>query len=345
MDFACFDQVIHRAQLENHSPLVSWLMLFVDLSVHCRVSVLCVLPAFPGSAIPAFHADPTDTVRFCSRLNDRIGGDSWLVLPSHHWLPLTVCAPYLYHMSQTIKQTSGRGGDDFTHATMYPFDFQDTLESLVYPLAARPEGWFYFGALALTVIVLYLARPQHDSSSEDAAISERRTWPIKAALAGWLIFLSYLSYGEQSYLFLLFYKILPSFSALRGWGRLSITLLPGLALLFAYALADFESRLDDVKPGRTIKSHTWIPLTVLALFSLGFQFYEFSRGMVDEYWSLYFIRRASFLIQTTANVFGRNIEPDLVKLSAGYSISYMAFSLLAVLIVLFLISRNRHIFI
>lgn len=251
-----------------------------------------------------------------------------------------ICGPYLFNMAQTVAQTSGRAGDDFAHATMYPFDFQDTLESLVYPVGARPEGWFYFGALGLTVIALYLAHPQKDGTEDDANRSARRSWAVKLALIAWLAFLSYISYGEQSYLFLLFYKILPEFSALRGWGRLSIALLPGLALLLAYALADFESRLKKPTGGR-LKPWMWLSVGFVTLFSLGFQLVEFSKNIIDEYWQLYFIPRTAYLIQTIASTIGKNIVPDPARLSLIYSYSYMAFSLLAGLLVLLLLWKKQ----
>jgi hypothetical protein len=253
-----------------------------------------------------------------------------------------VCGPYLLNMGQTIAQTSGRAGDDFTHATMYPFDFQDTLESLVYPVGARPEGWFYFGALAFTVMVLYLAHPEKDTADgEEAMLTARRAWPVKMALMAWLLFLSYLSYGEQSYLFLLFYKILPEFSALRGWGRLSIALLPGLSLLLAYAMGDLESRLRQPVKGR-IKPWMWISLALVTVFSLGYQWFEYSKNTIDEYWELYFVPRTAYLIQTVANAMGKNIIPDPKQLSDIFSFSYMSFSLLAVLLV-FMLLWKKHV--
>jgi len=254
---------------------------------------------------------------------------------------IVVCGPYLLNMAQTISQTSGRAGDDFTHATMYPFDFQDTLESLVYPPAARPEGWFYFGALALTLMALYLAHPEKDAApGEESGLSIRRSWPVKLALIAWLAFLSYLSYGEKSYLFLLFYKILPEFSALRGWGRLSITLLPGLALLLAYAVADLESRLRQPANSR-VKPWMWISLGAVTIFSLGYQLVEFSKNTIDEYWNLYFVPRTAYLIQTIASTMGKNIVPDSARLSSIYSWSYAIFSLSAVLLIFLLLWKIR----
>jgi len=254
-----------------------------------------------------------------------------------------ICAPYLWHMSRTISQTSGRAGDNFQHATMYPFDFQDSLESLVYPTAARPEGWFYFGALGLALMILYLAHPQNAAGeTEPHRITERRAWPVKVGLLGWLVFLNYISYGEQSYLFLFFYKILPEFSALRGWGRLSIALLPGLSLLLAYSLADFESILLHRTPAeKRVALWGWLPLAAVTIFSLAFQWVEFSRGLMDEYWELYFIPRTMNLIQTVANVLHQNVNPDPVALSAGFSYSYMAFSLFSGILV-FLLLWKRH---
>ncbi len=256
-------------------------------------------------------------------------------------IAIMVCGPYLWNMGQTIAETSGRAGDDYAHATMYPFDILDTLESLVYPPAARPEGWFYFGALALTVMALYLVHPEGDTASgESPALITRRSLPVKLALTTWLVFISYLSYGEQSYLFQLFYRIMPGFSALRGWGRLSITLLPGLALLLAYALADFESRLRQPVKER-IKPWIWLSLSVVTVFSLVFQWLEITNKTIDEYWELYFIPRVAYLIQTIASSMGKNLVPDPGQLSAAYSLSYMAFSLLAMILVVWLLCKFR----
>lgn len=254
---------------------------------------------------------------------------------------LLTCGPYLFHMAQTIELTAGRAGDDFIHATMYPFDFLDTLESLVYPVAARPEGWFYFGALPMSLIILFLCRPQRVVAHEDKTITTRRAWQVKTALVLWLVFLSYISYGDRSYLYLVFYKVLPGFSALRGWGRLSIALLPGLALLLAFALADLESRWNKEREGSLFKPYTWLPLIDIAIFSLGFQLFEFSRSLTDEYWDIYFIPRTAYLIQTAANVTGHEINLDRSVLSTVFSYSYMIFSLLAVFILAGLLWRKR----
>jgi len=256
-------------------------------------------------------------------------------------IAVLICGPYLLNMGQTITQTSGRAGDDYAHATMYPFDFFDTLESLVYPPASRPEGWFYFGPLALTLMLLFLVNPEKDLlDNEGTNLHNWRSLPVKLALLAWLVFLSYLSYGEKSYLFQVFYRILPGFSALRGWGRLSIALLPGLSVLLAYALADFEVRIRQPNKGR-IKPRVWLSLAFLTLFSLGLQWLEFTDNIIDEYWELYFIPRVAFLLQTIANAMGKEFVPDPGQLSAAYSLLYMVFSLLAVLLVLLLLWKYR----
>jgi hypothetical protein len=258
-------------------------------------------------------------------------------------LALLVCAPYLYHMGSTINQTAGRAGDDFQHATMYPFDFQDTVESLLYPPAAQPEGWFYFGGLGVVLLVLYFAHPQTEiTSGENPVLPQRRTWPVKVALLSWLVFLSYISYGEQSYLFLFFYKILPEFSALRGWGRLSIALLPGLALLLAYALEDFEGRLTSSnRIGRLTRPQVWIPLTLVTVGTLAYQLFALNRGITNSDWGTFFIPRTAYLIQTVANTQGRNLQPDPAMLSFWFSLAFIVFGLLSAGIVALLLWKAR----
>lgn len=259
-------------------------------------------------------------------------------------LALLVCAPYLYHMGRTINQTAGRAGDDFTHATMYQFDLQDTVESLIYPPGAYQEGWFYFGALGVVLIGLYAARPSRngvDDPNDSLAIF--RSWPVKAALFGWLIFLSYISYGERSYLFLLFYEILPGFSSLRGWARLSIALLPGLSLLLAYAIRDFEGRIHAFRKDESKASpFPWLALGTLTISTLAFQLYAFFKPIKDGFWDYFLIRRVEYLIQTVTNTFGMYFHPDPANLSTWMRFVYIIFSLFASLIAALYLSRKKN---
>jgi hypothetical protein len=258
-------------------------------------------------------------------------------------LALLVCAPYLYQMGRTINQTSGRAGDDFTHATMYQFDFQDTVESLIYPPGAYQEGWFYFGALGVVLIGLYAARPARNGVEDSKdSLAIYRSMPVKAALFGWLVFLSYISYGERSYLFLLLYEIMPGFSALRGWARLSIALLPGLSLLLAYSIRDFEGRIQSSSTNvRKASLFTWTAMGIMTVSTLAYQLYAFFKPIKDGFWDYFLIRRMEYLIQTVTNTHGVYLHPDPASLSKWMSFAYIIFSLLASLFVSFYLSRKK----
>jgi hypothetical protein len=68
---------------------------------------------------------------------------------------LLICVPYLYKISQMLKETTDRTGGNFEYSTAHVFNFEDTIGSLIFPPAAQAEGWYYFGILSVLLIFLY----------------------------------------------------------------------------------------------------------------------------------------------------------------------------------------------
>jgi hypothetical protein len=147
---------------------------------------------------------------------------------------LVLCAPYLAKVKQTLDATVGRTAG--VHHPWYEFGPIDSLNSLVFPVGASPEGCYYFGVAGLLLLVLYAVELARDP----AARGERR---LCAALIGWCLAVSYLSWGQGTLLFPVLERALPGFARLRVWARLSIVLLPLLAWLLARAFERFQSRL------------------------------------------------------------------------------------------------------
>ncbi len=148
-------------------------------------------------------------------------------------LALALCFPYLAKVKQTLDATVGR--DVAVDHPWYQFDVIDAVNSLVFPIGASPTGSYYFGAAGLMLLVLYLA-----SIAGGKARDERR---LCAVLITWSLFVSCVSLGKNSIAFGLLESVLPGFSRLRVWGRVSIVLLPLLAWLLARAFEHFAGLL------------------------------------------------------------------------------------------------------
>jgi hypothetical protein len=136
-------------------------------------------------------------------------------------------------VKQTLDATVGR--DVAVDHPWYQFHLIDALNSLVFPIGASPTGSYYFGATGLMLLVLYVA------SIARAKVRDER-W-LCAVLITWILVVSCVSLGKNSIAFGLFEGLLPGFSRLRVWGRVSIVLLPLLAWLLARAFEHFAGLL------------------------------------------------------------------------------------------------------
>ena len=177
--------------------------------------------------------------------------------------PLLLCWPYLSAMRRLMSLTTDRAGSDLRYATAHSSGVIDTIGSLVFPPAASPEGWFYFGQLPLLLLVLFVL----------GAFDPRQRRDRVFALSGVLFVLAVTSvtWGASSPTFRLLWETWPGFRLLRVWPRLNVVLVPALALLLARAWGSFESLGDSPgESGRREQRRLWwtSAAAVLALLSI-----------------------------------------------------------------------------
>jgi len=182
---------------------------------------------------------------------------------------LLLCGPYFLAIGRLMAETANRAGRDFSHSTLHLFTLTDTIGSLVYPPAAQAEGWYFFSITALLIIVLYM-------------LSGRTTLGVKLFFVIWLGVITYISYGRNSYLFILLWKFMPGFSSLRTWPRLNIILVPIFAWMLSLAWVHFES----AGTRKRLSTILIIAMTYAAI--LGTQLYFYLNKIQDAYWPTYF---------------------------------------------------------
>lgn len=151
-------------------------------------------------------------------------------------LPVIIISPYLFKMFQLLSQTTDRSGHSVAFSAHSEFSFSDSIGSLIYPPSANPEGWYYFGIIGVLIIILYITHSFSKSWKNNFDL-----WLI-SILVLWIILITAISYGQNSILFRLMWKIFPGFSYLRVWARINIILVPLWALLLAKSIF-FFSRL------------------------------------------------------------------------------------------------------
>jgi Bacterial membrane protein YfhO len=175
--------------------------------------------------------------KYCLTVYDFNIKKYFLVIALSFITAFAVCYPYLSKVKQLIDQTDLRGGSNFEYSTLHKFTFTDTIGSLIYPPAAHIEGWYYFGMMSILIVIcMYLYfivnRAQY-----------RKQFFLLCVITFWFIVISYITYGEQSYLFKFLWHYFPGFSALRIWGRMNIIFVPVYAFLFAVAVKLFLKKI------------------------------------------------------------------------------------------------------
>ena len=193
-------------------------------------------------------------------------------------LTLVLCAPYVVKVLGLLSQTTDRSGANFEYSTQFIFTGEDTLGSLVYPPAAQPEGWYFFGILGVLLILVFLV-----SDEKESGIG----LPGKFAFGLWFTVITYITYQRDSFLFRLLWEYLPGFSSLRVWGRMNIILIPIIAWLLALAYGSFERRVIGLNANENRGRRTLsIALIFAYLGILAVQFHFVYFKILDPYWKI-----------------------------------------------------------
>jgi hypothetical protein len=209
---------------------------------------------------------------------------------------LLLCLPYLMKMQELLQQTAQRGGGTINYATANQFTLVNSIGSLIFPPSSQVEGWYFFGILTLLLILLYLvglfsANKEGSVDRLDLLINDK--W-LKIFFGIWILFISLITYGNQTFIFTLLWKVLPFFQQLRNWPRLNIVLIPILAWMGAIAYAGFEKyiskQLDRNTPVKKLQWRSEFTLLALYLIILGAQIYLFTNKVFDESWSNFFLK-------------------------------------------------------
>lgn len=214
-------------------------------------------------------------------------------IPAAGFAALLLCLPHLVGVKRLMSQTIDRAGKDFQYSTSHIFNFEDTVGSLLYPPASSIEGWYFFSITALLIIAVYLftcRRPIVNNETLETFPADTDSLWVKLFFVIWFGLITYISYGKNSYLFVLLWKYMPGFSSLRVWGRMNIVLVPILAWLLSIAYAHFSRMISGIDKAKGVPRRAATELAVLAAIYaavLGVQLYMHLEGVRDPMWVMY----------------------------------------------------------
>ncbi len=154
-------------------------------------------------------------------------------------IPFLLCLPYVLALSGMKPEVINRDLMSMAYAQENAFSIKDTLASLFLPAFSEVRGWFYFGFVALFLLIIYGIN--HIYPILKKQYNHPLLWGI---VLGYFGIITLITYGESP-LFKLLWHIMPGFSGFRTWGRLNILWLPFITLLLAKAFSFFWTLLSD----------------------------------------------------------------------------------------------------
>lgn len=204
-----------------------------------------------------------------------------LTLISAFLAAVVVCYPFIKGIKELMNNVAFRKGEDFAFSTFYKFTVKDTIGSLIYPPAATIEGWYYFGIAILLVVSAAFAYMILNRSAYKNKVT------VFLTVLFWFLIMSFITYGEDSFLFKLMWDYFPGFSRIRIWGRMNVIFVPVFCLLSAYSLkllSEFvKNKFSDTKTAKQIFFKIIILLSVFYLIILAVQIYLFKSIEVQNY--------------------------------------------------------------
>ncbi len=101
--------------------------------------------------------------------------------------------------------------------------------------------------MVLLLILLYLAgsfSAGKAGSADRLDLLIKDKW-LKIFFGIWILVITLITYGNQTFIFTFLWKVMPFFQQLRNWPRLNIVLIPILAWMGALAYAGFEDFIAE----------------------------------------------------------------------------------------------------
>tara|TARA_B100001093_G_scaffold457535_1_gene469315 strand:+ start:2233 stop:4260 length:2028 start_codon:yes stop_codon:yes gene_type:complete len=206
--------------------------------------------------------------------------------------------PWLLNVKNFLTNLVDRTEKNWNFSTDHTFYWKDTLGSWIFPSASSTEGWYYPGLIVTMIIFLGLMIFFFNQKKINTFDKRLIFYSII-----FIIFISYFSWGKNSYLFIWSWNNLPIIDSLRTWPRINIIIVPFIILLFSISLKYLISSITIKKKNEIPKIIKLLILLFLTIIVIQFSFNYFNLQN-EEYWGFWQKKRFDAAIEFLPTIFG-----------------------------------------
>ena len=246
------------------------------------------------------------------------------------FLAIVVSSPWILKISQLMNITRGRNISDYSFSTQGSTNLYDQLGSWIYPPISIAEGWYYFGAASIFLIIIIFIFTIFFNRKNDFKLKYFFYFFI------FLIFFNYqFANPINSIIFPFIWKNLEFIQSFRFWMRMNIILVPIISLLLAFSISKFFYILDEndfliKKKLNKIIISSFILIFLSQIYIIYFSGYE------NLYWEAWQLKRIIYV---------ENVLPEFFSNIVGlYKSLIYQISFLLTFILFFLINKFDYIY-
>ena len=244
-------------------------------------------------------------------------------------LALIIASPWALKISQLMTITRGRNISDINFSFHGSSNIYDQIGSWIYPPFSIAEGWYYFGAIAVFIIICSII---YVFSFKTLGKANKKLKYITF----YFIFLLLLNYQfsnpENSLIFPYLWEKVEFIQNFRFWIRMNIILVPILSLILALSINNFINIFNENNILIKKKINQIILFTFIIIFFSQIYFIYYS-NYENLYWETWQLKRIIFAENLLPNFFS-----FFVKLYKDFI--YVIFFFFAFLII-FLFNNNK----
>ncbi len=244
-------------------------------------------------------------------------------------LALIIASPWALKISQLMTITRGRNFSQITFSFEGSSNVYDQIGSWIYPPFSMAEGWYYFGAISIFIIICSIIFVLTFKSFDKVNLKLKY-------LILYFIFLFLLNYqfsgSENSLIFPYIWEEVGFIQNFRFWIRMNVIMVPILSLILALSINNFINIFNANNTLVKKKINQVIIFSFLLIFSTQIYFIYFS-NYENLYWEAWQLKRIDY---------AENIVPNFISffIKLYKDFIYVIFFLISFLII-FLINNNK----
>ena len=240
-------------------------------------------------------------------------------------------SPIYLKTSEIMNITRGRNSSNIDFSTIGSSNLYDQIGSWIYPPVSFVDGWYYFGAASVFIIIItiiFTLSKIKNFNNENKSLRNLIIFFISLLLINYQF-----ANSKDSLIFHFIWHFLEPIQNFRFWIRINIILLPVIALLLAFSLQNLFKIINNIENILIKKVNLILIFSIFVILIIQIYFINFS-SYNNNYWETCQLKRIDAAISSLPIIFA-----FIIGLYKNYI--YSIFFIFIFLLIIFILNNKN----